>query len=100
MLSVSGLGVSGRKGGATDWGLSRARARPSKPPGCRSRRCRRRTSSRLRAAIGAFNRRDEDGRSTGSWRADAEIVPVRAVIEGTILSRTATQRSQYCAACR
>ena len=39
-------------------GASKTEPKPSKPPGCRSRRCRRRTWRSCGAAIDAFNRRD------------------------------------------
>jgi hypothetical protein len=45
--------------------------RPSKPPGCRSRRCRRRTWGVAREAVDAFNRRDLDA-FVARVRPDAE----------------------------
>ena len=51
---------------------------------------------RLQSAIGAFNRRE--GRTFDRLlAADAEIVPVRAVVEGTTY-RGRDAGSQYCAA--
>jgi ketosteroid isomerase-like protein len=50
----------------------------------------------MRAAIAAFNRRDGEG--FGAFLAnDAEIVPVRAALEG-IVYRGRTAATQYCAA--
>jgi ketosteroid isomerase-like protein len=49
-----------------------------------------------RAAMEAFNRRDREG--FGAFLAtDAEIVPVRAVLEGTVY-RGSDAAAQYCAA--
>jgi SnoaL-like domain len=50
----------------------------------------------MRAAIEAFNRRDGEG--FGAFLAnDAEIVPVRAALEGTV-NRGPDAAAQYCAA--
>ena len=50
----------------------------------------------MRAVIEAFNRRDSDG--FGAFLAqDAEIVPVRAALEGTVY-RGRTAATQYCTA--
>src|SRR5450759_2998657 len=50
----------------------------------------------MRAAIDAFNRRDGEG--FGAFLAnDAEIVPVRAALEGTVY-RGPDAAAQYCAA--
>jgi len=50
----------------------------------------------VRAAMQAFNRRD--GETFGAFLADdAEIVPVRAVVEGTVY-RGPDAGAQYCAA--
>jgi ketosteroid isomerase-like protein len=50
----------------------------------------------MRAVIEAFNRRDGDG--FGAFLAeDAEIVPVRAALEGTVY-RGRTAAMQYCTA--
>src|SRR2546421_11483829 len=50
----------------------------------------------MRAAIDAFNRRDGEG--FGAFLADdAEIVPVRAALEGTVY-RGPDAATQYCAA--
>jgi ketosteroid isomerase-like protein len=50
----------------------------------------------MRAAIEAFNRRDGEG--FGAFLAnDAEIVPVRAALEGTVY-RGRDAATQYCAA--
>ncbi len=50
----------------------------------------------MRAAIEAFNRRD--GEAFGAFLAnDAEIVPVRAALEGTVY-RGPNAATQYCAA--
>ena len=50
----------------------------------------------MRTALDAFNRRD--GRAFGALLTeDAEIVPVRAVLEGTVY-RGRDAASQYCAA--
>ena len=45
--------------------VSGPRARPSKPPGCRSRRCRRRTSRSFRRGYEAVNCGDVDGLARG-----------------------------------
>jgi hypothetical protein len=50
----------------------------------------------IRAAMEAFNRRDGEG--FGAFlSSDAEIVPVRAAVEGTVY-RGPDAASQYCAA--
>jgi ketosteroid isomerase-like protein len=51
---------------------------------------------RMRAAMEAFNRRDGAG-FDGLLAGDAEIVPVRAAVEGTVY-RGSNAGSQYCAA--